>query len=119
MSAFGPFLRKVENGFLYWCEGCGHAHRVQVGASSGPNWSFNGDQLIPTFNPSVRVFTPAMARHVDSDGTEWEATPEQTDCHHFVKEGRIEYCGDSAHALAGQSVPMTPFPGDYHYGGEA
>jgi hypothetical protein len=35
-----------------------------------------------------------------------------TICHLFVKLGRIEFCGDSPHKLAGQTVPLQPFPGD-------
>lgn len=34
-------------------------------------------------------------------------------CHSFVRAGRIEFLGDCTHALAGQTVPLPPWPEDY------
>lgn len=99
-------LRKIESGYLHWCPGCKHAHQIWVGNASGPNWTFDGNVDSPTFNPSVRVFTPAD----QEDGT-----PEITECHYFVHGGRIEFCGDCQHDLKGQTVPLPPFPDNYAY----
>lgn len=99
-------LRKTENGYLHWCPGCKHAHHIWVGAATGPNWTFDGNVDAPTFNPSVRVSTPADPA---------ENMPEVTDCHYFLHGGQINFCGDSAHELKGQTVPLPPFPDDYAY----
>jgi len=108
MSAAGRFLRKVETGYLHWCPGCESAHHIWVGNASGPNWSFDGNVDAPTFNPSVRVFTPA---YKDEDCE----IPETTECHYFIRAGKIEFCGDSAHDLRGQTVPLPEFPENYGY----
>lgn len=36
--------------------------------------------------------------------------PAWGNCHSFLKAGRWEFLGDSAHALAGQTVDMVPLP---------
>ena len=35
-------------------------------------------------------------------------------CHHFVTEGKIQFCGDCTHALRGQTVELPDFPADRH-----
>lgn len=116
MSQLSPILRKAQGGYLHWCPGCAHAHYIAVERETGPRWSFNGDAEKPTFAPSVRIFTPAQAETRDPDGTVWEASPERTNCHYFVREGRIEFCADSAHTLAGQTVPLPAMPSADEYG---
>ena len=72
----------------HWCPGCEMNHVIYTDARSQPNghkWSFNGDVDRPTFSPSINI----VGR-----------------CHYFVRAGRIEYCGDSAHRLAGQTVDL-------------
>lgn len=61
------------------------------------SWTFNGDVEKPTFNPSFR----------QSGGG---AIPKGQSCHYFIHGGQIEFCGDSWHTLAGQTVPMPPLP---------
>lgn len=34
-------------------------------------------------------------------------------CHSFLRAGRWEFLGDSAHALAGQTIDMAPLPGGW------
>jgi hypothetical protein len=31
-------------------------------------------------------------------------------CHYFLRDGQIEFCGDSIHALAGQRVQLPDWP---------
>lgn len=60
-------------------------------------WTFNGDVERPTFSPSVNV--------------RWEL-PEgggEERNHFFVRDGKIEYCGDCTHELAGQTHNLVPF----------
>lgn len=77
---------------LIWGDGEEHPvipfHEVNVGAGG---WSFNGDLNRPTISPSVRTrYGDALAYT----------------CHFFVRDGRIEYCADSTHKMAGQTVDL-------------
>lgn len=79
----------IKNGDVcYWCCGCNRVHSVP-----GARWNFNGSLESPTLSPSVRHL------HV-LNGVE------KTDCHYFVKEGYIHYCGDCPHPLKGQNRPL-------------
>lgn len=37
-------------------------------------------------------------------------SPAWGNCHSFLRAGRWQFLGDSAHALAGQTVDMVPLP---------
>lgn len=98
-------IKVTENGALWgymWeCPGCGENHCVPT---TGPRaWGFNGNEEKPTFTPSVLVHS---AGRLGDDGKRFE-TPR---CHFFVRNGRIEFCGDSQHALAGKTVDMLEVP---------
>lgn len=85
---------------VFWCPGCAKPHPYRVARDRGedsryPVWSFNGDQEKPTFTPSLLVHQNRRA----------DGTIEQPLCHLFLTNGVIQYCSDSQHALAGQSVP--------------
>lgn len=111
MSAAGPFLRLIEGGnYLTWCPGCDEMHVVAVGTplGNGASWSFDGNFDAPTFSPSLLVRT---GRAVVPTFVREEGDPPDI-CHSFIRAGRWEFCGDSTHALAGQSVPMKPWPED-------
>jgi hypothetical protein len=84
----------VSGDHVWWyCPGCKNPHGVPF---SGPNgWQFNGDTAKPTLSPSVLC-------HPHGD---------KLRCHCFMRDGRLEFCGDSAHDLAGQTVDMTPWDG--------
>jgi len=95
------------NGYLYyWCPGCKEGLAIPTQHAVVPTrWTFNGDLLKPTLSPSILQFHPRP------DGSR------KTICHHFVRDGKIEFCSDSPHALSGQTVAMTPGP-DWPYGWE-
>jgi hypothetical protein len=97
-----PILRKLTatEGYAYWCPGCKSSHWIPV-----PRWTFNGSMERPTFSPSVRHYIPA-GQH----------GPERTFCHYFIRDGKIEYCGDCEHELAGKTVDMVPGPSNEEYG---
>lgn len=102
-----------HNGYAYWyCLGCHQAHSVPVDGSGGQNrnWTWNGSLDKPTLAPSIRCFTPAHA-YTGSDGVRVERA-ERTTCHHFVKEGNIDYCSDCPHSLRGVH-PLPDFPDNY------
>lgn len=94
---------------VYWCQGCECTHMVNI-AKDGtrPAWGFNGNVEKPTLSPSVRTFWPART----ADG-EHPARPEQTRCHHFLRDGVIEFLSDShAHQVRGLQ-PLQPIPANY------
>lgn len=79
--------------FLLWCPGCDGIHPIDK------RWTFNGDLVRPTFEPSLLV-------HGDP-----RAVPPRPRCHSFIREGRIQFLGDCQHALAGQTVALPPWRG--------
>jgi len=94
MSAYGKKLRRAQGDmFLFWCPGCNCAHAVNHG------WRFNGDGDRPTFEPSILVNAPGQFHN-----------PTALTCHSFVRDGRIQFLGDSTHALAGQTVDLPDWP---------
>lgn len=82
-------------------------------------WQFNGDYDKPTFTPSVMVTGGHYAQ--GWKGPEcWCTWYPKNDpdakhkfkcgrCHSFVRDGKIQFLTDSTHALAGQTVALTPF----------
>ena len=96
-------------GFSWWCPGCDHANGV------GPGWSFNGDLLKPTFQPSIKT-TWTMHGGEDSPSTDH---PDSECarlgcvfhcCHLYITDGTLKYLGDCTHPLRGQTVPMVEWP---------
>jgi hypothetical protein len=86
--------------YVFWCPGCEsvHPYRVKRVADEGPEfpvWSFNGSMEKPTFRASLLVY-----------GHRNKTTNEiiHPRCHLFLTDGMIQYCGDSEHKLAGQTV---------------
>jgi hypothetical protein len=110
MGAIGKKLRSASGAgghrsLLHWCPGCDEPHGIRIEGQGGPKWTFNGDYDKPTFAPSVRCFTN---RSVDGDRLPEGQT--RTLCHYFIRDGRIEFCGDSPHKLAGQTVDLPDWP---------
>jgi hypothetical protein len=121
MAALSPILRSVKWGdyataVSFWCPGCESAHVVIVERSDGkrPCWGWNGSADAPTFTPSILVTT---GKRVDPS---YEPEPDFPDpptcCHTFVTDGKIQFLGDCDHALPGQTVPIPPWPEDFHDG---
>lgn len=121
MGQLSPILRSAEGGRLtWWCPGCNRAHGIATGEGSGPRWGWNSDAVRPTFTPSVRVtgrdFTSAgeAAYEAWHDAGCHQPVPafESHDvcCHSFVMDGQMQFLADCTHALAGQTVPIPPWP---------
>ena len=100
----------AQLGFTFHCPGCGGWHVFytepwQGGsyvdgkwtAKAGPVWKFDGNLEAPTFSPSLLIYE---GRHPNGD----LGHPR---CHLFVRAGKIQYCGDCGHDLAGQTVDMA------------
>lgn len=76
---------------MHWCPGCKSRHYIdtQEPNGSGAIWRWDGNAEAPTFSPSVNIVGQ---------------------CHYFITSGQIQFCGDSQHALAGQTVPFPDIP---------
>ncbi len=125
MGLLSPILRNVQGGLLaWWCPGCNHAHQVRASIRGGvpvpdpadqdwtppaeyyearEGWTWNGSASRPTFMPSVLV------TYNGPDAGQDGAPP--AICHSFVVDGHMQMLGDCTHALAGQTVPIPPWPG--------
>lgn len=76
-------VQQTDRRYAFHCPACGYSHVFAEGI-----WSWNEDFEKPTISPSIRVQQPPSI------------------CHSFVREGKIEYCKDSTHELAGQTVDL-------------
>ncbi len=88
MNVVGKTTEKGTTKEALWfhCPGCKSYHRIPVGdGHEEGRWKWNGSLEKPTISPSYNY--PKV-------------------CHFFIKEGRIEFCGDCAHDLSGQTVEM-------------
>ena len=81
--------------FVFFCPGCRCDHLFHTGGDvkSHCQWAWNGSVDKPTFTPSLLVF--------GSDPTKR--------CHSFVADGRIQFLGDSHHALKGQTMEIPEY----------
>lgn len=87
-------------GYCLKCPACGHAHKfctAEAHTEGWPVWILTGMPNKPTIRDSL-LYT-------------WEEGPEHIPmrCHCFVTDGRIDYCGDSTHAMAGKTVELPDF----------
>lgn len=98
MPKLRPYVYRKDEvepaGFSFWCPGCEGFHGFRIRPherfADEPVWHFDGNLEAPTFSPSLRV----------------RGSGGRTLCHLFVRDGKIEYCADSPHALAGKTVPL-------------
>ena len=85
-------------GVRFDCPGCAEPHVIPTTGDKA--WSFNGSMEAPTFSPSILV------RWRASDPDDPAAVAQESVCHSFVRDGRIEFLGDCTHHLAGQTVDL-------------
>lgn len=108
MGLLSPILRNLSDSHVaWWCPGCDGAHSIATGSGPGPRWTWNGDAVRPTFEPSVLVSYPANP-DAEEEFKEWRTARV---CHTFVRAGEIQFLSDCTHALAGRTVPIPPWPG--------
>lgn len=88
-------------GWAHWCPGCKEVHSFAVHTPqvNGAQWTFDGNEEKPTFNPSMLI------QDYERDGTTVKDV-----CHYFLHEGMIKFLGDCTHELKGQTVPLVDFP---------
>lgn len=118
-------LRKVDHqpgdghaDYIFWCPACKCGHGVWI---TGPNsvthatWTWNGSMDKPTFQPSLKITRNMWDPPVTPENREeykknpWPQTQKEHICHVVVTDGRLNFCGDCTHELAGKSVPMEDF----------
>lgn len=75
----------TANLLIHWCPGCKQVHGINM-----TKWTFNGDVDCPTFSPSFNIVGQ---------------------CHYFIQNGFLVYCGDCNHELNGKSIELPDFPG--------
>ena len=82
--------------------------RVPKVANDGADtWSWDGNELAPTITPSIdESWGPICeeARVLEEDGT-----GEYGRNHYIISAGTIQFCGDSTHKWAGQTLPLPDF----------
>lgn len=100
-------VRRVTNGISFRCPGCGDVHVIQT---EGPSaWNWNGSRDRPTLQPSISIASGHYASHWKPGDECWcgkDYDFECYRCHSVVTDGRIMFCTDSTHALAGQTVDL-------------
>lgn len=92
MSQVSSKLRRAEGRYFHWCPGCKTMHPLP------DRWQFDGNLEAPTFSPSFLH----RGHFNDKDGV----------CHYILTKGVLNFCGDSTHELAGQTVPLPDLPGE-------
>ena len=122
MAILSSKLRSVQatdhgkaygKGIMHFCPGCKEGHIIWTERAEGPKWTWNGSVEKPTTSPSVLLFTTH-----DDDGNPLPAGQRRSLCHYFLVDGKINFCGDCEHDLAGkQGVELPDFPDGYG-GGE-
>lgn len=75
-------------GISWFCPGCKDKHHVPTTGIVA--WCFNGDLERPTITPSILRY----------------ANPVSPRCHSIVTDGRVSFCPDSEHELAGKTVDL-------------
>lgn len=96
--------------YLFHCPACGNSHWYSVCTNGrGLSWTFNGNMEAPTFSPSLKMtgtqpITDEEHATIMAGG---KITPRPHCCHLHMIDGKIHYCGDCTHAMAGKVVDMV------------
>ena len=106
MSKLRKTTGTTGSGVVHWCPGCDQPHGIRI-AGAPPVWTFDFNWENPTFSPSIMCFTTETT---DDNDRPLPHPVDRTLCHYFIKAGKIEFCGDSPHALAGKTVDLPDWP---------
>lgn len=100
--------RRTADGISFQCPGCGDTHCVRC---VGPvKWLWNNSLDRPTIQPSIAVASGHYASGWKPGSECWCGKDYGFTCyrcHSIVTDGRIYFCPDSTHALAGQTVDLA------------
>lgn len=94
-AGYGGTGRRI----VHWCPGCEteHVFCIEGKQTNGASWTWDGNLIKPTFNPSMNIKYGNPVIEV---------------CHYFLKAGRIQFLPDSTHKLSGCIVDLPSLP-DY------
>jgi hypothetical protein len=106
MTKVSSYLKCDDGLYAHWCPGCEGLHYIPTDGEGRPNWSFDGNVEIPTFNPSVKI----NYNGPDAGQMSYGRRAPAACCHYFLHSGVLQFCGDSTHSLAGKSVPLPELP---------
>jgi hypothetical protein len=105
-------VKRTSDGIWFTCPGCGDAHMIPIEGMAPPGrhaWTWNGSLDAPTITPSIDVKVGHyVSTHQEGDPC-WCGKGYGVECyrcHSTVAEGRITFCSDSTHKLAGQTVDL-------------
>lgn len=105
MGQVSSKLRRATDSYFWWCPACDEMHPLPDG------WTFvNRDLEKPTFTPSFRH---TWGGHTGASRPQPGTDPKYACCHYIVTDGKVAYCGDCTHAMAGQTIDMPPLPPAY------
>jgi hypothetical protein len=113
MGQINAKLHRTDSGYAHWCPGCEGFHNINVDVprKNGARWSFNGNVAQPSFSPSVNITYGPTEPEFQGDWAPLKFGPDNVArCHYFLTDGHLRFCGDSTHALSGQSVPLPDLP---------
>ncbi len=120
MSALSKVLRRPQGGQLaWWCPACEGVHHVPVEGTSA--WEWDGNAEAPTIKPSVKLSGVELSAEgevlIESDRASGIKRPagftyptKPFCCHFVITAGKIFFCADCTHALAGQTLDMVECP---------
>lgn len=111
MAQICRLFRSIEQGRLgFWCPGCDMMHVVRIAGDGA--WSFNGDLVRPSFQPSIKTagFEPITDDEADRIMAGGKVEPRPFLCHCYITDGLISFLPDSTHLLAGKTVPVPALP---------
>lgn len=101
-------VRLTADGVSFKCPGCGDTHCVPTSGGQAA-WLWNGSSDRPSIQPSLSVATGHYASSYRPGDPCWCGKGYAFSCyrcHSIVTDGRIFFCPDSTHSLAGQTVDM-------------
>ena len=104
LFAIGEYAMRyrVKESELEWAVKCPAIGWIRIPRDG--RWSFNGDYERPTFSPSVNETWGKEGQSMEA----FKADPNPNRNHVIITDGKIEYCADCTHALAGQTVVIEP-----------
>jgi hypothetical protein len=90
----------ADGQIAHWCPACAslHAFAVLSANTRGAKWAWDGEAALPSFLPSMKI---TWGRQADP-----ACNVAGGCCHYVLTKGRITFCPDCTHALAGQVVDL-------------
>ncbi len=105
MGALNNKLRNTETGIAHFCPACKEPHIYTTKPGGRVCWSWNGNIDSPAFTPSMLILRGKFA-----DPNFVGKSSKSDVCHYFLTDGKLKFCSDSTHELAGKTVELPDWP---------